>query len=80
MFSVYIPGVRPVKDGKTVYSQWEPGTNCYIEPREGIFHEWGKEACEAGDTIASNTVAIVEDPADGKCYMVEVNKIQFIKN
>lgn len=47
-------------------------------PIPGVFHQWGSEATEVGDTIAAYTVGIVEDKETGHVYKVEVSEIQFI--
>lgn len=50
----------------------------WSEEKTGVFHKWGFDFAESQGGNGSYTVGIIED-AEGKCYMVLVDKIQFIK-
>lgn len=49
----------------------------WSEEKTGNLHQWGLDFAESVGGNGSYTVGIVED-SEGNCYMVPVDKLQFI--
>lgn len=70
--------MRPCQVKTTVYvTQAEaPFRKSETIYKRAVFHQWGTTVVEEGDTVAGETVAIVEFE-DGKCDTVHPQLIQF---
>lgn len=55
-----------------------PGTGCFSEPQSGYFHQWGYELHEDANSIAMDSVAIVEHCTTGNVHLVQPGKMRFI--
>lgn len=69
---------EPKKCKFSVYdkSMEGPVQSRYAE-KDGLFHRWGTEVVDAGESVAEGTVAIVEDET-GQIHLVNPTRIKFI--
>lgn len=70
---------------KVSYSRWihtikdDPNTGKFSNEQPGIFHGWGYEIHEDKNSIAMESVALVEDINTGHMHKVDPNKMRFMQ-
>lgn len=76
IFKRYIQGAWEQKDGFRIKKE---GTGCWgAMNNNGFFHQWGYESEEAGESVATNSVAIIENP-DGTVETVSPSSMKFVE-
>lgn len=75
LISKYIPIEYTILGGVKVRVS---GTGCWgpLEV-EGLFHQWGVESTDGGESVATDTVAIIE-LKDGTVRLMPPSKIRFV--
>lgn len=61
------------RNGKT-----KEGTGCFSEPQSGYFHGWGYECHEDANSVAMESVALVEHCTTGYMHNVQPEKMRFV--
>jgi hypothetical protein len=74
IFRYWIPAEKEV-------GQFKPkeGTGCFSHKTSGFFHCWGYEVHEDGNSVASESVAIVESVDTGHIWKVQPERIRFVQ-
>jgi hypothetical protein len=79
IFTRFIPREMEIKkmEGTEVdVTATKPGTGCWSEPTAGVFHGWGMDWDQIGETPVNYTVGIVED-RDGNVFNALPDRIKF---
>lgn len=75
LFSEHIPVEYVTLGGNKVRVS---GTGCWGPLAvEGVFHQWGFESTDGGESVATDTVAIIE-LKDGTVKLMPPSKIRFV--
>ncbi len=77
IFEYWITPIRTsTEPGKP--SETKPGTGCFSEPQSGYFHQWGYEAHEDANSLAMESIAIVEHCTTGHVHSVAPQRMRFV--
>ena len=82
MFQYFIPAEYEQKEGGGFdKTKMLPGTNVWSDHTPGIFHTWGSESTgsDNGESVATDTVAIIENVITGKCHQIAVSRMRFVQ-
>ena len=74
IYEYWIPSRKVMPTGGS-----EPGTGCFSGQQSGYFHGWGQELHEDGNSIASETIALIEDCTTGHMHKVYPHKMRFVQ-
>lgn len=69
------PVKKDISQGRSVNT----GTGHFSEPQEGLFHGWGYETHEDANSIAMDSIALVEHSGTGQMYKVIPSKLRFVE-